>query len=465
MMKRIFIVICISVLCATAYGQEELSLSRCREIALGNNHEIKAAGYQTGAAKHTSLSVRGNFFPAVKGSAAGVYSSVSESLKIKGGNLPVLTPSDASPSGYVPTGEFAYFPGLSIDFKVRQLFNTGITLEQPIYAGGKIRAAYRLSKLGVEIAEQKERLTRSEVILATDRAYAAAVKARELEKVAEKYNEALAELYRNIDAALRQGMATRNDLLKVQVKLNESELQLMKARNAIRISRINLCHTVGLPLDSDITVSSTVPEFEIPSDLDADITRRPEFDMLGSQVLAAGEELRLKRADKLPQLGLVANYGYTYGAKVNDEVLFNGMGANVMISLSIPIFHFGEKSNTLKSAECREKQLREEQMQRNEMMFLEATQSVNTLIEAGLECEVAEKSLSQAAENMRVSALSYEYGEETLSGYLEAQALWQQAWQAKVEASYKLFIAYAEYCRTTGMSTTGTSTTGTGANE
>lgn len=455
MMRKIFIVICISLLGAAAYAQEEISLSRCREIALGNNHEIKAAGYQTGAAKHALLSVRGNFFPSVKGSATGVYSNISESLKIKGGNLPVLAPSDAAPSGYIPTGEVAYFPGLSVDFKVRQLFNTGVTLEQPVYAGGKIRAAYRLSRLGVDIAEQKERLTRSEVILATDKAYAAAVRAGELEKVAKKYNEALEELYRNIDAALRQGMATRNDLLKVQVKLNESELQLMKARNAIRLSRINLCHTIGLPLDSNITVSSSVPEFEIPSDLDADITRRPEFDMLGRQVLAAGEELKMKRADKLPHLGLVANYGYTYGARVDDAVLFNGMGANVMLSLSIPIFHFGEKSNALKSAEYREKQLREEQLQRNEMMFLEATQSVNTLTEAGKECEVAEKSLSQAAENMRVSALSYEYGEETLSGYLEAQALWQQAWQANIEARYRLYIAYAEYRRTTGVNAGG----------
>lgn len=449
-MKKAILLLALLTSVSFSFAQSELNLAQCEEIALENNRQIKAAGYKTYAARQTSLGMKGNFFPEFRFSVTGLYSTMNESLKIEGGNLPVLAPSATSPTGMAPTGEFAYFPGLSIDFKMRELFNSGVTLEQPIYAGGKISAAYRLSKLGVEIAQQNERLTKTEVIVSTDNAYANAVKAAELEKVAVKYHDALQELYRNIESALRNGMATRNDLLKVQVKLNDAQLKLMKARNAIRLARINLCHTIGLPLDSNIVVSSAWPEVAVPSDILMDISARPEYDMLNMQVKAASEEVKIQRANQLPQIGVVANYGYTYGAKINDQRLFNSTGSNVMVTLSVPIFHFGKYSHELKSAKYKEEQLREEQRYRNELMYLEATQAANNLAEAQLECQVAEKSLEQAAENMRISGKSYELGEETLGDYLESQVLWQQAWQEKVESQYKLYIAFVEYKRASG---------------
>ena len=46
------------------------------------------------------------------------------------------------------------------------------------------------------------------------------------------------------------------------------------------------------------------------------------------------------------------------------------------------------------------------------------------------------RSLEQAEENMKVSGKQYEVGLETLSDYLEAQVLWQQAYQTKSGCSF-----------------------------
>lgn len=67
--------------------------------------------------------------------------------------------------------------------------------------GGKIRAAYRMSVLGKEMAEMNEALTATEVILKTDKAYALVVKAQEMKKVADKYNAVLRELLSNVESA------------------------------------------------------------------------------------------------------------------------------------------------------------------------------------------------------------------------------------------------------------------------
>ena len=78
-------------------------------------------------------------------------------------------------------------------------------MEQPLYMGGKIRAAYKMSLLGKEMAHLNEALTTSEVILNTDKAYVQLVKAKEMKKVAEKYHALLTELSKNVKSLI--GMA------------------------------------------------------------------------------------------------------------------------------------------------------------------------------------------------------------------------------------------------------------------
>ena len=131
------------------------------------------------------------------------------------------------------------------------MFLGGIQLEQPLYMGGKIQAAYRMSVLGNEMAQINETLTATQVIMKTDDAYASMVKStKEMKKVAEKYQTVLTELLNNVESAHRHGLKPRNDVLKVQVKLNESELAVRKADNALRLATMNLCHLIGKPLDT-----------------------------------------------------------------------------------------------------------------------------------------------------------------------------------------------------------------------
>ncbi len=62
--------------------------------------------------------------------------------------------------------------------------------------GGKIRAAYKMSLLGKEMAQLSETLTASEVIVKTEQAYALVIKAKEMKTVADTYHAVLTELKR-----------------------------------------------------------------------------------------------------------------------------------------------------------------------------------------------------------------------------------------------------------------------------
>ena len=114
------------------------------------------------------------------------------------------------------------------------------------------------------------------------------------------------------------------------------------------------------------------------------------------------------------------------------------------------MFHFGERYNKIKAAKTKLQQTQLERDNLNEKMLLELTQAANNLDEAMMECEIAERSLRQADENRRVSYNQYKAGVESLSDHLEAQALWQQAWQTHVESRYQRYISYLQYLKASG---------------
>lgn len=432
------------------FAQEKLSLTQCREMALKYNKEMAAANKQTEAARLMSLSHKANFFPDFTANGTGIYSTADGSLGVPGGNLPVFLPSPVT--GEPASNGFAYFSGLNLDYKVGTVYSGGIQVEQPLYMGGKIRAAYKMSLLEKEMSHLNEALTTSEVILNTDKAYVQLVKAKEMRKVAEKYHVLLTELSKNVKSAHRHGMKPQNDVLKVQVKLNESELSLRKADNALRLASMNLCHYLGRPLTAQIDISDDFPEVEKEWKMQvSDITARPEYGILNKQIAIAKQEVKLNRSELLPRISVRGSYDYLHGLEVNDETLMKKGAFSVFLNVSVPLFHFGERTNKVKSAKVKLEQVRLEQENANEEMLLELMQAANNLDEARLETELSERSLEQAEENMKVSGKQYEVGLETLSDYLEAQALWQQAYQTKVDAHFQLYVNYTAYLKAAGQ--------------
>ena len=451
-MKTNFIFTILLFCATTLHAQELLTLDQCRQLALDNNKRMVAASKQTQAAHYTVKSYKGNFFPNFIASGTGLYSTADGTFNIPGGNLPTFLPdANGQPT---PNGGFAYFPGIDLNYKVRTVWMGGIQVEQPIFMGGKILAAYRMATLGKQMAQLNENLTATEVILETDQAYALMVKAQEMNKVAESYHAVLQELMKNVRSAYKHGLKSKNDVLKVQVKLNESELSIRKAENALRLANMNLCHLIGKPLTETLQISDDFPVIEQAFETQInDITARPEYSLLNKQVDMAKQQVKLSRSELLPQVGIRGSYDYIHGLKVNEQTLFDKGNFSVMMNVTIPLFHFGERINKVRASKAQLEQVRMEQADLNEKMYLELTQAANNLDEAKLQTALADRSLEQADENRRISKGEYEAGLEPLSDHLEAQALWQQAYETKVDAHFQLYLSYVKYLKAAGILT------------
>jgi len=147
--------------------------------------------------------------------------------------------------------------------------------------------------------------------------------------------------------------------------------------------------------------------------------------------------VKLVRSDFLPNVGLMANYGYMRGPELNGSPLVDRASFAALLTVSIPVFHWGEGWNRIRAAKA-EKQIM--QLQRddlNEKMTLELQQALDRCAESAAEVSLTARALEQAEENLRASRDHYEAGMETLADYLEAQTLWQQSWLDNINAIIK----------------------------
>ena len=458
---------CITIGSALAQGAGNaavLSLDSCIQLALQNNKTLQSSQKLAEKYSHEVKYYKANFFPNFKLTAtdlwansegtmgADIFSGLTNGVSQFLNGLAKL--GHYSPQEIQAVQQFGQqMGGMSkgIDYKVGNIIQAGIMLEQPIYMGGKVLTAYQMSKLGKQMAEQGAVLSQQQVIVQVQEAYALAVKANEMHKVALQYDSLLSSLLVDVQNAEKHGLRSHNDVLKVQVKLSEAELQVRQAENGQRLSAMNLCHYIGLPLTTAIEVDTeSFPLLDEPSLRDANITDRPEYNVLVMKSELAAKQVKIERSAYLPQVVLGASYSYIDGLEVAGSKLFNKPAAGVMLNVSIPLYHANAGINKIKSARLEAERVQLEQDELVEKMNLELAQAANNLDEAYLEVQLAQKSLAQTEENLRCSRSSYNLGTESLSDLLEAQTLWQQAYAKLANSRANLFVAATKYKKAAG---------------
>ena len=437
-------------------GQQFLTLGQCRDIAVKNNKKMKVAEASLEKASYDVKSYRANFLPKLSATGLGYYTNSSIDVAVKVPDISLFDASILSP--YLPTSWIQAItrfttisiPDIGFNIKPNNTYLAGVNIQQPVFMGGKITSAYKMSKIGKEVADLNINMTESEIIAKIDEAYWLHIQTMELQKSAVRYKEVVEELYRNVQDAKDVGMLPYNDVLKVQVKMDEAELQLRQAENGMRLSRMNLCQIMSLPLDSMIIIADSMKETEVILEYNSDISSRPEYTMLGKQIELKFQQIKLVRSDFLPNIGVSGGYNYTYGLRLNDEPLLNNGSFFGMFSVNIPLFHWGEGRNKIKSATLEKQMVEIQRDEMSEMMILELTKAYNDYDEAALKVKLMERTLLQADENLKKNRDYYEVGLATLAEYLEAQTLWQKASTDFINAKAVMNLSKTYYLKAAG---------------
>jgi len=407
------------LLSQSAMAQHVLTLEEARKMALEQNKKIKHAQYNIDAARAVQEGTEGINKPAIDGSVAAFH--VGKPLS----NL--LPAVGVSPS---------------------------LTVTQPIYAGGKIRLGQSAAAKGVEIQEKQKALTETEVLLNVDKAYWQIVNVNEKIKLANKFKALLESLDKELTNSFDAGMIYKNDLLRVQVQRNDTELNLVKAGDGLVLAKMNLAQIIGAPADSDLTPGdSVIGSFEsLPSQsFESAVEGRPEIELLKNVLQAQELQKKMLQADFKPTVGVLAGGFVGFGKKMNIETGGNSMASYFgMLSVNIPIWDWGQKASKVKEQGFK---IRAQQLQMDEtkeLLSLEIQNAYMQLNQAAKRIQLSGASLQQAEENLRLSNDRFKAGTVTGQDVLEAQTLWAQANSNIIDAQIEYKVSEAVYKKAIG---------------
>ncbi|WP_075591630.1 TolC family protein [Labilibacter marinus] len=422
--------------------QKSLNLEETRSLALEFNKTLKVSALQKVQAEAKKKEAFTNYLPELSATGSAMMYPGTDNTTI-----PAMTlPSAADPS----TPSDALFPGLTIETENLSILNGGVNLSQPIYAGGQIRIANKMANTGVEISEQAYQLKEAEVILNTDQAYWRLAAMRETVTLAENYVLMLDSLEQQLKDMYELSLVPKSEQLKVTVQKNDAELNLLKAKNGYKIVQMNLCQIIGLPLNTEITVTETVklnPTLpEMTGSMDKALSSRQELKILNSQAEISTYNKKLVNAEFLPQLG--AQVGYQH-YKIND--LIDQGNLSVAASLSIPIFHWNEKKHKKSAAQAQIDQAYLNLNDTQELVQLEVQQVMIQLQEGYESILWAQKNKAEAQESLDETQASYDVGLNTTTDLLNAKAAWQNAYAKEIETLANFEVLKTKYQKALGV--------------
>lgn len=136
----------------------------------------------------------------------------------------------------------------------RNIFAASVMFTQPIFMGGGIVAADKIAGISEQLAANNVVNQRQNTVYDVDNAYWTVVSLKHKWKLANSYLELVKKLSSDVSKMIAEGVATRADGLKVDVKVNEAEMQFTQVDNGLSLAKMLLCQLCGLPADSGIVL-------------------------------------------------------------------------------------------------------------------------------------------------------------------------------------------------------------------
>ncbi len=493
-MKRIIIILtsALALLPVQAGAQRVLTLDECRQMAVDNSNSLKTAKQKVEIAGYDRKIAAANYFPKITASGTYMYANkdlkfISDETTAELTNAGTILQNDVNDKltsllsdpvilqkvmsdpalqkliSYAKNTDIAT-PINAIGGKISEALNIDVSntaaaivsVQQPVFVGGKIVAANRMAASARKLAETQYDQEYSQVLVDIEQAYWQIVSISGKKRLAEGYADLLHQMEKDTDALIAEGFATPSDALTVKVKANEADMLLTKATNGLALAKMLLCKECGLPLDSEISLADEsldripVPQMS-PVISDEEIYEaRPEIKSLKLAEDIYARKVDIARAEMLPTVALTANYIVTNPNLLNGYQKKFGDFFTAGVVVSVPLFHGGENINKTRKAKAEAVMTRIKLDDAKEMISLQVAQLRQQETEALEKLTTAESNLRNAEENLRVATAGWNEGMIASNVVLQAQTAWLQANSEVIESGVELQMCSVNLAKAEG---------------
>ena len=445
MKKILSIIVCL--VCCDIIAAQTYTLQQLKDSALQNNIAIRNARHSIDAAQQQRREAFTKYFPTISGT--GLWFNADKGMAKMDMNLSEhISPElGAALAQSLPAEALAALGSPISMSMIKNGTIAGVTAVQPIFAGGQIINGNKLAKVGEDVSRLQLQLSENEVEKQTEQYYWQLVSLQEKMKTIEAVQAMLADIYKDVDVAVRAGVAMRNDLLQVQLRQNDVESQKVKLNNGINILHLLLAQYCGLSGDSfavsvDGSAVASIPQ---QKDRQQALLQTAEYQLLQKEVEATKLQHKMEIGKNLPTVGIGAGYNY-HNLMENDRTF--GM---VFATVSVPISDWWGGSHAIKRKKIARQQAEEQLADNSELLKIRMQNAWNNVEESRQQLEIALRSIEQAEENLRLNRDYYKAGTSKMSDLLEAQLLYQQSLDRRTDAYADYQNKLLEYRQATGQ--------------
>jgi len=397
--------------------QNPLTLQESLKIGLKSSKEIKISESAVTSAEAKLTEISSNLYPQL--SVGFNYNHLSD--------VPIQF---ASPL-FSSTGE-----------PINALY-ANATIEQPLFTGLKLLSLRNAAKYGKEAALVQNTQAMNQKALVIHTAFWNLYKAEKLTEMLRENIKGLEKHLKDTEEFLKNGLATRNDFLKLKVRVSETRTKLIEAENGLEIARAVYNKNLGYPLDqkTEIVVENLdeiSKNYDYSTILEESINSRSELVSSKYQLLAAEEKITAAKSTWFPQIAAFGSYNYL---KVDGTKLLNNDWANFwMVGLSVKwdIWDWWKTSSLAEQAEQQYSQIELSKQMLKENIEIEVYKNYLNMKSEASKVDVSKLRVESAEENYRIINDKYETQLATSTELIDADS-------ELLDAKTKLITSYINY--------------------
>lgn len=386
----------------TASAQQQsdalsLTLEQALEIALSENPTIKIADQEIEIKRYAKQGTYASLYPQIDATAQyqRVIAKQTMSMDFGGQTQSIKVGSDNSFSG-------------------------GLTAAMPII-NAQLWASLKVSALDVELAVEKARSSRLDMVEQVTKAYYSVLLAKESLDVYKRVYDNAVENNKNVKKKYDVGSVSEYDLITSNVSVQNAIPNVFEAENSVTLTLWQLKALLGIDLQRNIDVVGSLMDYEQAMQYGYDLAQLDLADNSTMKQLDLQTE-QLKKALKITKLANVPtisiNAAYLYTALGNDGKFFIRDAWNPYsyagVQLNIPIFAGNAKRAATRQARLNLSNIELQRENTERQLQVSIVQCVNSMDTSVKQFHSSNATVDQAKRGYDIAVKRYEVGSGTL---------------------------------------------------
>jgi len=431
-MKKTILLLLIILICNSLFA---INLEEAKKMARENNKYFLSEKANLNQTKWNEYNAITNFLPKFSLNETAVrlddntYNKATQSAQI-----PVFGPTGIPTGDYIPFSPSAMSGGM-----YKTTYTTQLTIQQPIFNGGKILISHQIAKLAKEQALLNLKSGKNDLDYQVAETYLNLLKLSDVKKISEKALSSSKAHLKMVTDKYEQGIVKKSDVLQWKVKVENDKIALEEVKNSIEMLKTLWKDLLGLKNSDNLPMPDEIDFMQYEDEIQkyAEITKEEivkEIDKILTQTEITNPDIKsLEIVKKISKKGyLIAkgnflpsiNLQFQKQFESDNKLDFDGEDSwNLVAVASFPIFQSGANLTNLKRSKYEYLKTKLQMDDAKDKILMGTKNSFYNLVTKAKKVNSAKVAFENAKENHKILNDLYEQGMVTNTELLDAEII------------------------------------------